>query len=117
MPNQHLHFSSQESFEFIFAFIKSCLKQEQQLRQWLLPRAKAAFEEQKQKFYDKTYQYQPSIMDIPHEFFVQLFGFLLHCFQQPPIIRQQLLHQAYEIFNEQLSQNIQQQELYKRRSA
>jgi len=80
-------------------------------------KSKSSLRRTKQKFYDKTYQYQPSIVDIPHEFFVQLFGFLSHCFQQPPIIRQQLLHQAYEIFNEQISQNIQQQELYKRRSA
>jgi len=115
--NKHLHFSLQESFEFLFAFITYCLKQEEPLKQWLLPRAKAAFEEQKQKFYDKTYQYQPSIVNVPHEFLVELFGFLSPCFKQPPFMWQQLLRRAYEILNEQISRNIQEQELYKRRLA
>jgi hypothetical protein len=87
------------------------------LKQWLLPQAKAAFQDQKQKFYNKTLQHQPSTTHLPHEFFPELFEFLGHCLNQPPLIRQQLLYQAHDILTEQITRNIQQQELLKRRLA
>jgi hypothetical protein len=69
--------SSQESFAFLFEYIKQSLQQKPSLKQWLISRVKPIFEELKQKFY---LHQLIAIKEVPEDLLTDLFGFLAYCF-------------------------------------
>ncbi len=81
------------------------IHQKHDLKQWLLPKVKAAFENQKRQ-YNEGYRFPPTaIDDVQLDFLKDLFEFLDYCFQEPIEEREHLLQIVYRILQQKIQQN------------
>lgn len=81
------------------------IKQRHDLKQWLLPKVKAAFENMKRKHLD-GYWLPPSPVEPIHmEFLQALFEYLDWCFEEPIEERNRMLQTVHDLLRRQIIQN------------
>ena len=95
--------SSQESFNFLFVFILFIIKRMHDLKQWLLPKVKAAFENQKRKYHE-WYWLPPISVDKDQMDFLQaLSDYLEWCFEEPIEEQNHMLQTVHDILQQKIT--------------
>jgi len=81
------------------------IKQGHDLKQWLLPKVKAAFENMKRKHLD-GYWLPPSPVEPIHmEFLQALFEYLDWCFEEPIEERNRMLQTVHDLLQRKIAEN------------
>ena len=81
------------------------IRQGHDLKQWLLPKVKAAFENLKRKHHEGHWLPPSPIDEVNMEFLQALFEYLDWCFEEPIEERNRMLQTVHDLLRQKIAEN------------